>query len=95
MPDVPANDLSPSETTFVSACLALAREVFEGPVRINIGRADEQWAVEVVRDAQASGPRRSSWPTIEDQLIVERASERIEALRQLQNKLSRLRDSSA
>lgn len=93
MPDVSTSDSSQSEAAFVSACLALAREVYDVPVRINIGRADDQWAVEVVRDAQVS-PRRGSWPTVEDQLIVEHASERLDALKQLQNKLSRMRESS-
>jgi hypothetical protein len=91
--DVTTNDPAQSEASFVSACLALAREVYEGPVRINIGRDDDMWAVEVVRDAQVS-PRRGSWPTIEDQLIVERAADRVEALKQLQQELARLRQSS-
>jgi hypothetical protein len=84
------SDPSQAEAAFVNACLALAREVYESPVRINIGRAGDLWAVGIVREAEAR-PRTGSWPTVEDELLVERAADRLEALKQLESKLSRLR----
>lgn len=84
------SDPSQAEAASVNACLALAREVYEGPVRINIGRAGELWAVGIVREAEVR-PRTGSWPTVENELLVECAPDRLEALRQLESKLSQLR----
>jgi hypothetical protein len=84
------SDPSQAEAACVKACLALAREVYEGPVRINFGRAGDLWTVGIVREAEVQ-PRRGSWPTVENELLVERAADRLEALKQLETKLSSLR----
>lgn len=76
------------ETVFVSECLALARTVYQSAVRINIGRVDGMWAVEVVNDVELS-ERKGSWPNVENQLLIERATERLEALKQLRRSLER------
>jgi hypothetical protein len=85
-------EYSEDETAFVTTCLALARDVYQSPVRINVRRTDQQWAVEVVKDVDVQVPsgRRSSWPQEENHLLLEQAADRLEALKRLRDSLSRM-----
>lgn len=84
------------ERSLVDACLQLARDRYDGPVRINMGRcADGMWTVDMVQDrALGSGyvysDRSSSRSTMEMKLLARRGAARLEALEALRDSLQRM-----
>jgi hypothetical protein len=85
-----------SERELVDVCLELARERYDGPVRINVGRcSDGMWTVDMVQDrALGSGyvysDRSSSRSTMEMKLLARRGAARLEALEALRDSLQRM-----
>lgn len=72
------------------ACLALARDVYRGPVRINIGLVKDMWTVEVVTESKKTD--ESTWQRTDARQLAAHAPGRAEALKRLKHALALLRE---